>query len=84
MTTVLRQKPEIVSAFCCRAVDKLVGFCHFRKEKGIEAEMCPAMICGIVTGEASVSNWPFFFLLSPVTVPEVFAKINSPQVPSRF
>ena len=51
---------------------------------GIEAEMRPAMICGIVTGEALVSNWPFFFLLPFVTVPEVFAKVNSPQDPSRF
>ena len=31
---------------------------------------------GIVTGDALVSHWPTLSL-SPVTVPEVFAKVNS-------
>ena len=34
---------------------------------------------GIVDGDAPVSYWPFFFSLSPVTVPEVFAKVNQAQ-----
>ena len=34
--------------------------------------MSPAIVSGIVTGDAPVSYWPFFFL-SLVTVPEVFA-----------
>lgn len=84
LTTALRQKPETVSAFCRKAVDKLVGFRHFRKEKEIEVEMRPALIYGIVNGEALVSYWAIFFSLSLVTVPEVFAKVNSPQIPTRF
>lgn len=45
--------------------------------------MCPAIISGIVTGDAPVSYWPIVFL-SLVAVPEVFAKLNSAQFPSRF
>ena len=51
---------------------------HFRNEKG--AEMRPAIVSGIVTGDAPVSYWPIF-LPSLVTVPEVFAKVNSTQFP---
>ena len=43
--------------------------------------MRPAIVSGIVTGDAPVSYWPIF-PLSLVTVPEVFAKINSDQFPS--
>ena len=50
---------------------------YFRTEKGTGAEMRPAIFSGIVTG-----NVPFF--LSLITVPEVFAKVNSAQIPSRF
>ena len=35
--------------------------------------MSPAIVSGIVTGDAPVSYWPIFFFLSLVTVPEVFA-----------
>lgn len=38
--------------------------------------MCLATVSGMVTREAPVSDWPFF-PLSLVTVPEIFAKINS-------
>ena len=34
---------------------------NFRNEKGTGAEICPAVISGIVTGDASVSYWPMFF-----------------------
>ena len=40
--------------------------------------MSPAIVSGIVTGDAPVSYWPIFFL-SLVTVPEVFAWVNSAQ-----
>ena len=40
--------------------------------------MSPAIVSGIVTGDAPVSYWPIFFL-SLVTVPEVFARVNSAQ-----
>ena len=36
--------------------------------------MCTAIDSGIVTWDASGSYWPIVFLLSLVTVPEVFAK----------
>ena len=45
--------------------------------------MCPAIVSGIVTGDAPDLLASFFSLLS-VTTPEVFAKINSAQFPSRF
>ena len=40
--------------------------------------MRPAIVCGIVTGEAPASYWLTF---PPVTVLEVFAKVNSAQFP---
>ena len=46
--------------------------------------MCP-MVCGIVTGDTPISYWPIFPpSLSLVTVPGVFAKVNSAQFSSRF
>ena len=61
--------------------EKLVH--HFRNEKGTGAEIRPAMFSGIITKDVLVSYWPIF-LLSPVTVPEVPAKVNSPQFPFSF
>ena len=40
-------------------------------EKGTGAKMLPAIVPGIVTGDAPVSYWSIFF---PTTVPEVSAK----------
>ena len=45
--------------------------------------MRPAMVPGIVTGDAPVSYWPIFFL-SLVTDPEVIARVNSAQFPSEW
>ena len=42
-----------------------------------------AIVSGMVTGDVPVSYWPVFSL-SLVTVPEVFAKVNSPQLSSRI
>ena len=50
---------------------------QLRIEKGTGAEMRPAIASGIVTRDAPVSYWS-------TTVPEVFAKVNSVQSPSRF
>ena len=36
-------------------------FRHFRADKGTGAEMSPAIVSGIVTGDAPVSCWPIFF-----------------------
>ena len=41
------------------------------------------MTSGIVTEDALLSYWSIF-PLSPVTVPEVFAKVNSAQFPFSF
>ena len=46
--------------------------------------MRPEIVSGIVAGDAPVSYWPTFFPLSLVTAPDVFAKVNSTQFPSRF
>ena len=64
-----------IRKLCCRR--------HFRNEKGTGVEVLLAIISGIVTGDALVSYWLIFFLFL-VTVPEVFAKVNSAQVLSRF
>ena len=45
--------------------------------------MHPAIVSGIVTGYPLVNYWPIFFLFL-VTVPEVFAQVNSAQFPPRF
>ena len=42
--------------------------------------MLRAIILSIVTRDALVSYWPIFFL-PLITVPEVFAKVNSAQFP---
>ena len=46
--------------------------------------MRAASVSGIVTRDVPVSYWPifFFFALALVTVPEVFAKVNSTQFSS--
>ena len=44
------------------------------------AEMNPAGVSGIVTGDTLLANFP----LSLGTVPEVFAKVNSTQFPFFF
>ena len=43
--------------------------------------MFPAVVSGIVTGDAPVSYWPIFSL-SLVAAPEVFAGVTSAQFPS--
>ena len=53
------------------------------KKKETGAEMCAAIVPGIVTGDALVSYW-LILSLSLVTVPEVFGKVNSAQTRSRF
>ena len=34
---------------------------HFRNEKGTGAEICPAIVSEIVTGDAPINYWPFWF-----------------------
>ena len=45
--------------------------------------MCPAIVSGIVTWDAPSAIGQLFSLYL-VTVPEVFAKVNSAQFPSQF
>ena len=40
--------------------------------------MSPAVVSGIVTGDAPVGYWPIFSQ-SSATVPEAFADVNSTQ-----
>ena len=56
---------------------------HPRSEKGTGAEMRPTIVCGIDIGDVSVSYW-LIFSLSQVTVPEVFANVNSALVSFMF
>jgi len=45
---------------------------YLRMRKELEPKLCPAIVSGIVIGNALVSYWPMFSL-SLVTVPEVVA-----------
>ena len=56
---------------------------HPGNEKETGAEMRPAIGSGIVTGHVSVS-YRLIFFLSQVTVPEVFANVNSALVSFMF
>ena len=51
--------------------------------EGTLAEFAFAKTCGIVIGDVLASNWPIFSL-PPVTVLEVFLKVNLEQFPSHF
>ena len=55
---------------------------HFRNEMENGAEMNPAGVSGIVTGDTLLANFPPIPTLG--TVPEVFAKVYSTQFPSFF
>ena len=57
--------------------------CHFGNETETEAEMIPAIVSGIVNGDAHVNYWPIF-PLSLVTAPEVFAGNNLVPVSHSF
>lgn len=57
-----------------RQKDKTLAIRFFRNEKRTGAQICPAMVSGIVTGNASAIGQ--FFPRSLVTVPELFAKVN--------
>ena len=52
--------------FCMVYITTPFAIRHFRNaEKGTGAEMCPAIVSGIVTSDTSVSYWP---ILSPLLV----------------
>ena len=54
-----------------------------RNEKGTGGEICLAIVSGIVLGGVPVSYWLIFSSVL-VTIPEVFAKVNSTQISARF
>ena len=56
---------------------------HFRNENGNGAEMRPAIVSGIVTGDAPVSYWPIF-LPVPGNCPTSLCKSELDPVSSRF
>ena len=64
-----------------RRIHSLVPFMHhdprdLGNEKGTGAEMLPAIVCGIATGDAP--------RMSIETVPDVSGSFDSSQFPSRF
>ena len=52
----------------------------WENDKGTGAEMRPAIVFGIVAGDAQVSYWPILSLCL-ATVPEVFTNVTSDQSP---
>ena len=58
-------------------------FVSLETRRHLQTKCVLAIDSGIVTGDALVSYWPIFSL-SLVTVPEVFAKVNSSQFSSRI
>ena len=58
-----------------------ISICHYEMKRRLEPKHTPQLFLGSFFGDAPVSDWPFFFL---VTVPEAFAKVNSNQSPSNF
>ena len=57
---------------------------YVRNRVGTGAEMRPAIVSGILLVTCQSAIGQFIFCLSPVTVPEAFAEVNSVQTPSRF
>ena len=54
---------------------------HRTNEQGTRAKIHPQVFLGLLVGK-SRSAFGQFFPLSPVTVPEVFTKVNTSQFPS--
>ena len=55
---------------------------HLINEKGTGAEMCPAIVSGIVTGNTKVSYWSVFVPVSSNN-PRSLCEKNSAQFPSQ-
>ena len=56
---------------------------HLINEKGTGAEMCPAIVSGIVTGNTKVSYWSVFVPVSSNNPRSLCEKKNSAQFPSQ-
>ena len=52
-------------------LDKKRELGFFRDEKGTGAEICPAIVCGIVTGDTPVSYW-----LTLSNSPKIIARVS--------
>ena len=68
-----------------RGLPHLPGVLHLHVKigKGTGAEMRPAMVSGIVSGDALVSYWPIFFPVpsnSPRSLCEKFTRPSLPYV----
>ena len=66
-TTCFQQKPRDLAGS---------GNSPLRNDKVTGAKMRPAIASWIVTADTPVSCWSMFILLSLVTAPEVFAKVD--------
>ena len=76
-----RQKTEKETASLTIKIHKVNQIRHFKNKEGTEAEMYPAIVFGIVPGDAPVSYWTIFFSMYLVTVPKDPAKNNSHRFP---
>ena len=76
-----RQKTEKETASLTIKIHKVNQIRHFKNKEGTEAEMYPAIVFGIVPGDAPVSSWTIFFSMYLVTVPKDPAKNNSHRFP---
>ena len=76
-----RQKTEKETASLTIKIHKENQIRHLKNKEGTEAEMYPAIVIGIVSGDAPVSYWTIFFSMYLVTVPKDPAKNNSHRFP---
>ena len=70
-----RNKVRIIGIYKYKVLKNTTSkyFCS-KSGEGTGAEMCPAIVSGIVTKDALVIYWPIFSV-TIVTVPEVFANV---------
>ena len=78
-----RKNAFIVRLSVISRVDGPFAIRHFRSEKEMEPKCVPQLFRGSLLGTRR-SAIGQFFSVSLVTVPEVFAKVNSPQFLSHF
>ena len=72
--------PEFFKPFTQHVNRPVCPFTTLETTRELEPKLRPAIVSGIVTGDAPVSYWPIFSL-SLVTVPKVFAKVKLAKFP---
>ena len=79
----LKSFPAVIEHTIQWARDKVKLFATLETRRGLELKCVPQLFLGSLLGTRRI-YWPLFFPLLSATTPEVFAKINSAQFPSRF